>query len=87
MPVQSHTIQNRTGFHARPARQFAEVAARFPCTIRVRKGEKWVNGKSVLAMLTLGARHLDTVSIEAEGELAAEALEKLGQIVNQIFVE
>lgn len=87
MPSQSHTIQNRTGFHARPARHFVEAASRFPCRIRVRKGEKCVNGKSILGMLTLGAKHLDTVVIETEGESADEALEKLGQIVNQVFVE
>jgi len=87
MPIQTHTIQNTTGFHARPARQFAEMAACFPCTIRVRKGAKSVNGKSVLGLLTLGAKHLDTLIIEAEGERADEALEKLGRIVNQVFVE
>ncbi|HQY05674.1 MAG TPA: HPr family phosphocarrier protein [Lacunisphaera sp.] len=87
MPIQSHTIQNSTGFHARPARQFAEAASGFPCTIRVRKGEKSVNGKSILGMLTLGAKHMDVLIIETEGEMAEEALDKLGRIVNQVFVE
>jgi phosphocarrier protein HPr len=87
MPIQSHTIQNTTGFHARPARQFVEVASGFPCDIRVRKGEKCVSGKSILGMLTLGAKHRDVLIIEAEGEMAEEALEKLGRIVSQIFAE
>jgi phosphocarrier protein len=87
MPIQSHTIQNTTGFHARPARQFAEMASSFPCDIRVRKGDKCVNGKSILGMLTLGAKHRDVLIIETEGTLADEALEKLGRIVNQVFVE
>ena len=87
MPIQRHTIQNTTGFHARPARQFAEMASNFPCTIRVCKGDKCVNGKSILGMLTLGAKHLDVLVIEAEGEMAEEALDKLGRIVNQVFVE
>lgn len=87
MPVQSHTIQNTTGFHARPARQFAETAASFPCDVRVRKGLKWVNGKSVLAMLTLGAKQHDVLVIETEGEKADEALEHLGRIVSQVFNE
>ncbi|HRG56270.1 MAG TPA: HPr family phosphocarrier protein [Lacunisphaera sp.] len=87
MPIQSHTIQNTTGFHARPARQFAEAASSFPCAIRVCKGAKCVNGKSILGMLTLGAKHLDVLVIEAEGEMAEEALDKLGRIVNQVFVE
>jgi len=53
----------------------------------VRKGEKSVNGKSILGMLTLGAKHMDVLIIETEGEMAEEALDKLGRIVNQVFVE
>ncbi len=87
MPIQTHTIQNSTGFHARPARLFAEVASGFPCEVRVRKGEKCVNGKSILGMLTLGAKHHDVLVIETEGDKAEEALENLGRIVNQVFVE
>ena len=87
MPTQSHTIQNTTGFHARPARLFVEMASSFPCEVRVRKGEKCVNGKSILGMLTLGAKHRDVLVIEAEGEMAEEALDQLGRIVNQVFVE
>ncbi len=87
MPTQSHTIQNTTGFHARPARLFVEMASSFPCEVRVRKGEKCVNGKSILGMLTLGAKHRDVLVIETEGEMAEEAIEKLGRIVNQVFVE
>ncbi len=87
MLTQSHTIQNTTGFHARPARHFVEMASTFPCDIRVRKGDKCVNGKSVLGMLTLGAKHLDTLTIEAEGVAAEEALARLGELLGQIFRE
>lgn len=89
MPVQSqsHKVQNPSGFHARPVRVFAETAAAFPCSVFVRKGDKRVNGKSVLAMLTLRAKHLDTLTIEAEGDRAAEALESLAQIVRSTFTE
>lgn len=87
MPSQQHTIQNPTGLHARPARHFAEVAATFTSTIRVHKGAKSVNGKSVLAMLTLGARHRDVLRIEAEGADAEAALEQLGRVIQQTFAE
>ena len=83
----SHTIQNPTGLHARPVRQFAKIAAAYPCTIRVRKGDKVVNGKSVLAMLTLGAKHRDTLIIEAEGVAAEEALTRLGELLGRTFCE
>lgn len=87
LSTQVFTIQNPTGFHARPARTFAELAGTFPGSIRVKRGTKSVNGKSPLAMLTLGAKHLDEVTIEAEGENAAAAVEQLGAILTQVFVE
>ncbi|PTX90980.1 HPr family phosphocarrier protein [Opitutus sp. ER46] len=87
MPTQVQTVHNLTGLHARPARRFAETAALFTSTIRVRKGSKAVNGKSVLGLLTLGARHLDTVTIEAEGPDAAEAVASLGRLLQQQHAE
>jgi phosphocarrier protein HPr len=87
MPARSYTIQNATGLHARPARIFAETAAGFACAVRVRKGAKVVNGKSVLSMLTLGAKHLDTLVIETEGQGADEALAALGEIAGKLFVD
>jgi phosphocarrier protein len=87
MPSQQHTIQNPTGLHARPARHFAETAATFTSTIRVHKGPKAVNGKSVLAMLTLGAKHLDTLVLEVDGPDADDALARLGRILQQQFNE
>lgn len=87
MPSQQHTIQNPTGLHARPARHFAEVAATFSSTIRVHKGTKSVNGKSVLAMLTLGGKYRDVIRIDAEGSDAQAALEQLGRVIQQTFTE
>ena len=85
--TRSYVIENPTGFHARPARHFADTAAKLSCDIRVSKGEKKINGKSVLAMLTLGARQNDTLTIEATGEGAEEAIDILGEIVTKAFEE
>jgi phosphocarrier protein HPr len=85
--TRSYIIENPTGFHARPARRFADTAAKLPCDIRVRKDGKTVNGKSVLAMLTLGAKHNDRITIEVSGDKAEEAISILGDIVSKAFEE
>ncbi len=87
MLSRSHIVQNPTGLHARPMRQFAEIAAAYPGNIRVRKGDKVVNGKSVLALLTLGARYRDTLTLEIEGDAAEEALLRLGELLGRTFQE
>jgi len=83
------TVLNPTGFHARPARSFVDTAtADYPATkITLTKGPKVINGKSVLSMLTLGAKCGDSIVIEAEGGPEAEALAKLGDLFETIFQE
>jgi phosphotransferase system HPr (HPr) family protein len=83
------TVLNPTGFHARPARSFVDTAtASYPQTkITVTKGAKVINGKSVLSMLTLGAKCGDTIVIEAEGGDEAAALAELGTLFETIFQE
>jgi phosphocarrier protein HPr len=87
MPVVSYTIKKPSGLHARPVRSFAEKAATYPCEIKVTKGPKTVNGKSTIAMLTLGVKFNETVTVEATGEQADEALAALGEILNEITEE
>ena len=67
MRVVELAIRNRTGLHARPAREFVDIARRFQSEIRVYHGSKKANAKSILSILTLGVESGATVRIEAEG--------------------
>lgn len=89
MTSKTFTVINPTGFHTRPARLFADTAnERFPDTeVKVSKGGKVINGKSVLSMLTLGAKHLETVTVSLEGGPEAEAMEVLGAFFEIIHRE
>jgi multiphosphoryl transfer protein len=71
-------IHNATGLHARPARVFVDIAKQYQSTIQVRHGEKRVNAKSLIAVLTLGVTRGQRIQIDVSGadeELAAAALE------------
>ena len=83
------TVLNPTGFHARPARSFVDTAnERFPQTkVTVTKGAKVINGKSVLSMLTLGAKCGESIVIDAQGGEEAQALADLGDLFETIFQE
>src|SRR5262245_15250532 len=70
-------IHNTTGLHARPARVFVDIAKQYQSTIQVRHGEKRVNAKSLIAVLTLGVTRGQRIQIDVSGadeELAAAAL-------------
>ena len=83
------TIKNATGIHTRPARHFVDTAtASYPaCEIKVIKGERTINGKSVLNMLTLGAKFGEQITVEAHGHGEEQAIVELGDIFEKIYQE
>jgi phosphotransferase system HPr (HPr) family protein len=80
-------IINPQGLHARPADLFVKLANRFESVIEVVKDGERVDGKSILAILTLAALQGTELSIEARGRDADEALRALVELVEQGFVE
>ncbi len=75
-------VGSRVGLHARPASMFVKAAAAQPVRITIRKGDgPPVDARSMLRVLTLGARHGDTVILEADGEGAEAALEAVAAVV------
>jgi phosphocarrier protein FPr len=71
------TLRNPTGLHARPAKVFVNTAKQFESDIRVQHGEKKINAKSAISILTLGVGYGGHICITADGpdeEAAIEAL-------------
>ncbi|NMB77313.1 MAG: HPr family phosphocarrier protein [Myxococcales bacterium] len=81
------TIRNRLGLHARAATLLVQVANRFPCEIRVRKGRQEVNAKSIMGVLQLAAARGQVVEIAAEGEQCQEAVDAVGELIRDGFGE
>lgn len=89
MTVRICNIRNATGIHTRPSRHFVDTATEsYPgCEIKVIKNGKIINGKSVLSMLTLGAKFGEQVTIEAHGDGEEKAVAELGDIFEKIYQE
>ena len=75
------TVRGELGLHARPAGRFVSLAARFKSEISVGRGEEWVNGCSVLSILSLAASHGTALRVRACGEDAADAVSQLGALL------
>ena len=76
-------IKNSQGLHARPAALFVQVANRFQSAIRVRKGRREVDGKSIMGILTLAAERGSFIEVTTEGSDAKEALHALGVLLSR----
>lgn len=89
MPVveQDVTIVNKFGLHARPAMRFVELANTYASSIEVAKASLVVDAKSIMSVMRLAATKDTTLTIRADGEDAAEAVEALAELVAGGFGE
>ncbi len=76
-------VQSSYGLHARPAARFAQLAAELGCEIELGRpgADEWVNGASVLSILSLAAGQGTTLVIRAAGDNAGDAVRQLGAIL------
>ena len=73
------TIQIADGLDARPTALLVQVASQYDSRIYVEIGDKKVNAKSIMGMMTLGLTAGEKVIVTAEGtdeENAVDGIEK-----------
>ena len=81
------TIVNPLGLHARAAARFVHLASRFTSMIRVQRGGREIDGKSIMGLLLLSASQGTAITISATGTDEAEALSALCALVGRGFDE
>lgn len=67
MKTFTYTIKDEVGIHARPAGLLVKKAKEFDSTIIVEKDGKSVNASKLMALMGLGVKCGDTVTVKAEG--------------------
>jgi phosphocarrier protein HPr len=87
MTLQTVTVTNESGIHARPASLFLQKATSFKSNITVTKKGKNGNAKSLLGLLALGINKGSEITIGAEGEDEKEAVAALVKLVESKFGE
>lgn len=70
------------GIHARPISNIVKAAEGFSSDVVVAKGEREANAKSIMKLLTLGAKQGDTVLVRADGEDEEAALAAVVEIIS-----
>ncbi len=87
MEVQTFTIKNKLGLHARAAALLVKTANRFVSNVSLEKDGLEVNGKSIMGILMLAATKGTRITLKAEGNDAEQAIETLGKLIQNKFGE
>ncbi len=74
MKKKSITIQLENGLEARPIAMLVQVASRYESSIYIETGDKKVNAKSIMGMMTLILSAGDTIAVSADGKDEDDAL-------------
>ena len=80
-------IENPLGLHARAAAKFVHTAGRFTAHVRVARGGREMDGKSIMGLLLLGAAKGSTITITTDGVDEVDAIDALCALVKRGFDE
>ena len=69
----SYTVQDALGIHARPAGLLVKAAAKFPCDVTLKSGEKKRSAKKIMAVLAMAVKQGNEVTVVCEGDQEDEA--------------
>ena len=79
------SIANPLGLHARAAAKFVHTAGKFVSKIRVARGGREVDGKSIMGLLLLAASRGCSIRISADGPDEREAMDAVCALVERGF--
>jgi catabolite repression HPr-like protein len=82
MKKKSITIRLENGLEARPIAMLVQVASRYESSIYIETGDKKVNAKSIMGMMTLILSAGDTITVSADGKDEDEALEGIDEYLS-----
>lgn len=63
----TYTITDEVGLHARPAGMLAREAKKYESKITIRKGGQSAEAAKLMAVMGMGVKKGDTVTVEVEG--------------------
>jgi phosphocarrier protein len=87
MEIQTFTIRNKLGLHARAAALLVKTANHYTADVMIEKDGIEVNGKSIMGILMLAASKGAKITLKMEGKDANQAMEALRQLIDNKFGE
>lgn len=87
MTTKTIKVTNAVGLHARPATLFIQKANEYKSSLWIERGDRRVNAKSLLGVLSLGITKDTEIGIIADGSDEEHAIEGLIAIIQGGFTE
>ena len=87
MYMKDVTVKNQVGLHARPATYFIQKANEFKASIWIERGDRRINAKSLLGVLSLGITGNTDIKILADGADEKAAVDELVSLIETGFAE
>lgn len=77
MKTFDYTIKDEVGIHARPAGMLAKLAKSYDSEITITRGEKTVGAAKLMALMGLGVKCGDTITVTVTGGDEETAMESI----------
>ncbi|WP_300294534.1 HPr family phosphocarrier protein [Nitrosomonas sp.] len=87
MQIESITIINKLGLHARASAKLTRLAGDFESEVWISRGGRRVNAKSIMGVMTLAAARGTVVELETSGPDEIQAMAALKALINDYFGE
>jgi phosphocarrier protein len=81
------TIVNRLGLHARAASKLVNCASAYSSEVWISRGQREVNGKSIMGVLTLAAGKGTELGLRIEGKDEQAAMDAIAGLIADYFGE
>ena len=72
-----YVIKDEVGIHARPASELVKEAKKYSSTITITKGDKSAVATKLMAVMSLGVKCGEEITVTVEGEDEDTAVEKM----------
>ncbi|MGN1480522.1 HPr family phosphocarrier protein [Porcipelethomonas sp.] len=82
MKTITYTIKDELGIHARPAGMLAKKAKEFSSEITIQKDSKTVNATKLIALMGLGIKCGDSITVSASGEDEDAAIKAMEEFLS-----
>ena len=81
------TIINKLGLHARAASKLVNCASAYSAQVWISRGQREVNGKSIMGVLTLAAGRGTELGLRVDGSDEEAAMDALTALIADYFGE
>ena len=78
---------NKLGLHARASMKLTDLAMAFGSYIEICYRGRWVDAKSIMEVMVLGASYEQEVSIRAKGDDEEAAIHAIANLIHSRFGE